>query len=105
MKLSTQINYKTFDSFSNLDLNIIQYYIIYYPVINQIAIIKMPKTPLQQAIDQKAKAKGLRKLWWIIEVFKLRVAESEQALFKRQNEIHDERTLNRIEKEMNNKKL
>ena len=43
----------------------------------------MPKTPLQQAIDQKAKAKGLRKLWWIIEVFKLRVAESEQALFKR----------------------
>jgi|GEM_PF-3077331 len=59
------------------------------------------KTSLQQAIDEKSKSKGLRKLWWIIEVFRLRVAESEQALFKRQNEIQDERTLSKIEREMN----
>ncbi|MDA8692482.1 hypothetical protein N9L92_00355 [Saprospiraceae bacterium] len=63
-----------------------------------------PKTPLQQAIDHKAKAKGLTKLWWVMEVFRLRVAESEQALFKRQNEIRDEKDLSKIEREMNRKK-
>lgn len=62
------------------------------------------KTPLQKAIDQKSKAKGLRKLWWFFEVFNQRIIESQEALFKRQSEINDQKTLLRIEREMNKKK-
>ena len=62
------------------------------------------KTPLQNAINQKAKAKGFRKLWWFFEVFNQRIIESQEALVKRQNEINDEKTLLKIEREMNKKK-
>lgn len=62
------------------------------------------KTPLQNAINQKAKARGFSKLWWFFEVLKHRVIESQEALVKRQHEINDDRTFSKIEREMNKKK-